>query len=387
MTTTLFPDHRPTWQTESHELLRGHAREFFAREVTPRQADWARQGHVDRELWNRAGAAGLLLTDIADEDGGGGGDFGHEAVVAQELAYAHDSSFGFTVHSTIVSHYINAYGNEEQKHRWLPALASGEKVVAVAMTEPGTGSDLQNVKTTAIRDGDHYLVNGAKTFISNGTHCDLVVIVAKTDPAAGGKGISLLVAEVGDDVAGFSRGAVLEKIGMHGWDTRELFFDDMRVPVENLLGEEGAGFAELMTQLPRERLIIGVSGVAVAEAAVIETIRYVKERDAFGKKLLDFQNTQFVLAECKADVYAGKALIDDGIRRQIEGTLDAVGGSMIKMWATDMQCRVVDKCLQLFGGYGYMMEYPIAQMYAASRVQRIYGGTNEIMKLLVARSL
>ncbi|WP_348542438.1 acyl-CoA dehydrogenase family protein [Dietzia kunjamensis] len=387
MTTTLFPDHRPTWQTESHELLRDHSRAFFAREVTPRQADWARQGHVDRELWNRAGAAGLLLTDIADEDGGGGGDFGHEAVVAQELAYAHDSSFGFTVHSTIVSHYINAYGTEEQKRRWLPSLASGEKVVAVAMTEPGTGSDLQNVKTTAIRDGDHYLVNGAKTFISNGTHCDLVVIVAKTDPAAGGKGISLLVAEVGDDVAGFSRGAVLEKIGMHGWDTRELFFDDMRVPVENLLGEEGAGFAELMTQLPRERLIIGVSGVAVAEAAVIETIRYVKERDAFGKKLLDFQNTQFVLAECKAEVYAGKALIDDGIRRQIDGTLDAAGASMIKMWATDMQCRVVDKCLQLFGGYGYMMEYPIAQMYAASRVQRIYGGTNEIMKLLVARSL
>ena len=387
MTTTLFPDHRPTWQTESHELLRDHARAFFAQEVTPRQADWARQGHVDRELWNRAGAAGLLLTDIADEDGGGGGDFGHEAVVAQELAYAHDSAFGFTVHSTIVSHYINAYGTEEQKRRWLPGLASGEKVVAVAMTEPRTGSDLQNVKTTAIRDGDHYLVNGAKTFISNGTHCDLVVIVAKTDPAAGGKGISLLVAEVDNNVAGFSRGAVLEKIGMHGWDTRELFFDDMRVPVENILGEEGSGFAELMTQLPRERLIIGVAGVAVAEAAVIETIRYVKERDAFGKKLLDFQNTQFVLAECNADVYAGKAMIDDGIRRQIDGTLDAAGASMIKMWATDMQCRVVDKCLQLFGGYGYMMEYPIAQMYTASRVQRIYGGTNEIMKLLVARSL
>jgi acyl-CoA dehydrogenase len=287
----------------------------------------------------------------------------------------------------IVSHYINAYGTEEQKRRWLPGLASGEKVVAVAMTEPGTGSDLQNVKTTAIRDGDHYVVNGAKTFISNGTHCDLVVIVAKTDPAAGGKGISLLVAEVDNNVAGFSRGAVLEKIGMHGWDTRELFFDDMRVPVENILGEEGSGFAELMTQLPRERLIIGVAGVAVAEAAVIETIRYVKERDAFGKKLLDFQNTQFVLAECKADVYAGKALIDDGIRRQIDGTLDAAGASMIKLWATDMQCRVVDKCLQLFGGYGYMMEYPIAQMYTASRVQRIYGGTNEIMKLLVARSL
>ena len=387
MTTTLFPDHRPTWQTESHELLRDHARAFFAQEVAPRQADWARQGHVDRELWNRAGAAGLLLTDIAEKDGGGGGDFGHEAVVAQELAYAHDSAFGFTVHSTIVSHYINAYGTEEQKRRWLPGLASGEKVVAVAMTEPGTGSDLQNVKTTAIRDGDHYVVNGAKTFISNGTHCDLVVIVAKTDPAAGGKGISLLVAEVDNNVAGFSRGAVLEKIGMHGWDTRELFFDDMRVPVENILGEEGSGFAELMTQLPRERLIIGVAGVAVAEAAVIETIRYVKERDAFGKKLLDFQNTQFVLAECKADVYAGKAMIDDGIRRQIDGTLDAAGASMIKMWATDMQCRVVDKCLQLFGGYGYMMEYPIAQMYTASRVQRIYGGTNEIMKLLVARSL
>ena len=383
----LFPDHRPTWETEEHATLRAHARAFCAKEVTPNQQKWAEQQQVDRELWNKAGAAGLLLTDIDEAYGGGGGDFGHESVVVEELAHAHDTAFGHSVHSTIVAHYIAAYGSEEQKRKWLPSLASGELVIAIAMTEPGTGSDLQNIKTTAIRDGDHYVVNGSKTFISNGSHCDLVIIVAKTDPEAGAKGVSLLVAEVAD-LEGFSRGRVLDKIGMHGQDTRELFFDDMRVPVGNLLGEEeGQGFIQLMTQLPRERLIIGVGGVAAAEAAVVETITYVKERQAFGKPLLAFQNTQFVLAECKADVFAGRTMVDEAIRRQIEGTLDASTASMVKMWATEMQTRVIDRCLQLFGGYGYMMEYPIAQMYAAARVQKIYGGTNEIMKMLVARGL
>ena len=383
---TLFPDYRPTWETDEHATLRAHAKEFFAKEATPNQERWAEQHKVDREMWSKTGAAGLLLTDVDDAYGGAGGDFGHESVVAEELLYAHDLAFGHSVHSTIVAHYIAAFGNEEQKKRWLPGLASGELVVAVAMTEPGTGSDLQNVKTTAVRDGDDYVVNGAKTFISNGTHCNLVVIVTKTDPSAGGKGISLLVAEV-DDLPGFSRGRVLDKIGMHGQDTRELFFDDMRVPAANLLGNEGDGFVQLMTQLPRERLIIGVGAVASAEAAVLETIKYVKEREAFGRPLLKFQNTQFVLAECKADVFAGRTMVDEGIRQQIAGTLGPFDASMIKMWTTEMQTRVIDKCLQLFGGYGYMMEYPIARMYAAARVQKIYGGTNEIMKLLVARGL
>ena len=384
----LFDSRPAQWEKTEHRELRQHAREFFRREVTPNQERWAKQHQVDRELWNKTGDAGLLLPNIPAEYGGLGGDFGMEAVIAQELAYAHDSAFGFNVHSTIVAHYIYAYGNEEQKQKWLPKLASGEMVVAIAMTEPDTGSDLQNVRTTAVRDGDEYVINGAKTFISNGTHCDLIVIVAKTDPDAGANGISLIVAEVGDDVPGFRRGRVLEKIGMHGADTRELFFDDLRVPVDNLLGEEeGQGFIQLMLQLPRERLIIGVGAVAVAEAALKETIDYTRQRKAFGRTIFDFQNTQFVLADCKAEVYAGKAMVDDAIARIIDGELDAAGASMVKLWTTEMQGRVVDKCLQLFGGYGFMMEYPIAQMYAASRVQRIYGGANEVMKLLIARTL
>jgi acyl-CoA dehydrogenase len=255
------------------------------------------------------------------------------------------------------------------------------------MTEPGTGSDLQSVRTTAVRDGDDYVINGSKTFISNATHCDLLVIVAKTDPSQGAKGISLLVAET-KDLPGFERGRVLKKIGQHGQDTRELSFTDMRVPAKNLLGAaEGQGFYQLMKQLPRERLSIAVTGVAMAEAAVSETITYAKERQAFGQPILAYQNTQFVLAECKADVLAGKTLIDHCVQRCIDGTLDATTASMAKLWATEMQCKVVDKCLQIFGGYGYIMEYPIARMYASARVQKIYGGTNEIMKELIGRTL
>ncbi len=270
-------------------------------------------------------------------------------------------------------------------------MAAGEMVIGIAMTEPGTGSDLQAVRTTATRDGDHYVINGSKTFISNATHCDLLVIVAKTDPSAGGKGISLFVAET-RDLDGFERGRVLDKIGQHGQDTRELSFTDMRVPVENLLGGgvAGRGFYQLMEQLPpRERLIIGIAGVAMAEAAVIETIKYAKERQAFGRPILDFQNTQFVLAECKTDVLVGKAFMDHCITRYIGGTLDATTASMAKLWGgTDKQVEIIDRCLQIFGGYGYTMEYPpIAQMYAAARVQKIYGGTNEIMKVLISRSL
>lgn len=383
----LFPDYVSPWETEDHQVLRRHAAAFLAKESVPNQERWAEQHHVDREFWNKAGAAGLLCLDLPEEYSGGGGDFGHEAIVQQEVNYANDTAFGFSIHSTIVAHYISAYASEEQKKRWIPKMASGEFVLGVAMTEPGTGSDLQSVRTTAIRDGDHYMVNGSKTFISNGTHANLLVIVAKTDPTLGAKGISLIVAET-DGLAGFERGRVLKKIGQHGQDTRELFFSDMRVPVENLLGgEEGQGFYQLMRQLPRERLIIGIGGIAMAEAAVAETIRYAKEREAFGKPILDKQNTKFVLAECKTDVLAGKTLMDYCIQQYIDGNLDAATASMAKLWGSDKQVEIVDRCLQLFGGYGYMMEYPIAQMYAAARVQKIYGGTNEIMKELIGRSL
>ncbi|MGH3957573.1 acyl-CoA dehydrogenase family protein [Mycobacterium sp.] len=378
----LFPDYVAAWETEDQKLLRKHAAEFFRKEATPNQARWAKQQQVDREFWNKAGAAGLLGLNLPEKYGGGGGSFGHEVVVMQERAYAHDTAFGFSVHSTLAAQYIAEYASEEQKKRWIPKIVSGEMVIAVAMTEPGTGSDLQSIRTSAVRDGDEYVVNGSKTFISNGSHCDLIVIVVKTE-----SGLSLIVAET-PGLAGFERGRVLEKIGQHGQDTRELAFTDMRVPAANLLGGvEGNGFAQLMEQLPRERLTIGVEAVAMAEAAVVETIRYVKERTAFGKPLLDFQNTKFVLAECKAEVVAGKTLIDYCIGRYLDGKLDAATASMAKMWGSDKQVEITDKCLQLFGGYGYMMEYPIAQMYAAARVQKIYGGTNEIMKVLIARSL
>ncbi|MHA7916812.1 acyl-CoA dehydrogenase family protein [Alloalcanivorax xenomutans] len=383
----LFPDYKAPWEAEDHTLLRDQAAKFFAREVTPNQERWAEQHQVDRELWNKSGAAGLLCTGLPDEYGGGGGNFGHEAVVQEELALARDTAFGFSVHSTIVAHYIAAYATEAQKQRWIPAMANGEKVIGIAMTEPGTGSDLQAVRTTAIRDGDHYVINGSKTFISNATHADLMVVVAKTDTSQGARGISLFVVEV-DKVEGYERGRVLQKLGQHGQDTRELTFIDMRVPAENLLGgKEGQGFFQLMEQLPRERLIIGIAGVAMAEAAVLEAIKYAKVRTAFGKPILDFQNTRFVLAECKTEVLAAKTFMDHCVQRYMDGDLDPATASMAKLLGTDKQVAIIDRCLQVFGGYGYLMEYPIAQMYAAARVQKIYGGTNEIMKELIGRSL
>jgi acyl-CoA dehydrogenase len=384
----LFPGYRAAWESDDQALLRKHAADFFRREATPHQTRWADQHHVDREFWTKSGDAGLLCLGLPEEFGGGGGNFGHEAIVQQELALAHDTAFGFSVHSTIVAHYVSMYATEEQKRRWIPAMTSGEKVIGIAMTEPGTGSDLQAVRTSAVREGDHYVINGSKTFISNGTHADLMIIVAKTDHSQGARGISLFVAEVGDDVPGFTRGRVLQKIGQHGQDTRELSFTDLRVPVGNLLGgREGQGFYQLMAQLPRERLIIGVGGVAMAEAAVTETINYAKLRQAFGQPIIDFQNTRFVLAECKTEVLAAKAFMDYCIQRYLDGVLDAATASMAKLHGTDKQVEIIDRCLQIFGGYGYMMEYPIAQMYAAARVQKIYGGTNEIMKELIGRSL
>lgn len=383
----ILDDYRSPWLDEELQDLQQLARTFLAKEAVPHQARWAEQQMVDRDFWRAAGRAGLLCISIPEEYGGGGGTFAHEAVIAAEQARIAEDAWGNQVHSTIVAHYLNAFGTAEQKQRWLPGMASGDLVGAIAMTEPGTGSDLQRVRTRAVRDGDSYVINGSKTFISNGTHCDLLIIVARTGDDPGGKGLSLIVAET-EDLPGFERGRVLDKVGMHGQDTRELSFVDMRVPTANLLGpREGQGFVQLMQQLPQERLIIAVSAAAAAEAAVRYAVDYAREREAFGSNLLSFQNTRFVLAECAADALAARTLVDSCITRHIAGDLDAAGASLAKFWCTDAQSKVVDRCLQVFGGYGYMMEYPIARMYAAARVQKIYGGSNEIMKELVARSL
>ena len=383
----ILDDYRSPWLTEELDDLRALARTFLQREAVPHQERWAREKQVDREFWNKAGEAGLLCISIPEEYGGGGGNFAHEAAIALEQGAVADDAWGNQIHSVIVAHYLDAFGTEEQKQRWLPKMAAGELVAALAMTEPSTGSDLQAIRTRAVRDGDEYVINGSKTFITNGSHADLIVVVARTGDQPGAKGLSLIMVET-LDLPGFERGRVLDKIGMHGQDTRELFFADVRVPVGNLLGEEeNRGFIQMMEQLPQERLIIAVAAVAVAEQAVRLAVDYAKEREAFGKELLHFQNTRYVLAECAADALAARTLLDHYIVKHLAGELTAADASLAKFWCTDIQGKVVDKCLQVFGGYGYMMEYPIARMYAAARVQRIYGGTNEIMKELVARSL
>lgn len=383
----ILDDYRSPWRTEELDDLRAMTRTFLEKESVPHHDRWAEQHAVDRDFWRKAGDAGLLCISIPEEYGGGGGTFAHEAVIMEEQARVADDAWANVVHSAIVAHYIAAFGTEEQKRRWLPGMASGDLVGAIAMTEPTTGSDLQSIRTRARPDGDDYVINGSKTFITNGTHCDLLVIVARTGEEAGGKGLSLIVAET-EGLAGFERGRVLEKIGMQGQDTRELAFVDMHVPVTNVLGgAEGRGFVQLMQQLPQERLSIAVAGAAECEAAVRETAEYAHEREAFGQNLLAFQNTRFVLAECVADALAARTLVDHCISQHVVGDLDAPTASLAKFWCTDMQNKVVDRCLQVFGGYGYMREYPIARRYAASRVQKIYGGTNEIMKELVARSL
>ena len=383
----ILDGYRSPWLTEELDDLQQLARTFMDKEVVPHQGRWAEQRMVDRDFWRAAGRAGLLCISIPEQYGGGGGTFAHEAVIAAEQARVADDAWANSVHSVIVAHYIATFGTEEQKQRWLPGMASGDLVGAIAMTEPTTGSDLQRVRTRAVRDGDDYVINGSKTFISNGTHCDVIVIVTRTSDEPGAKGLSLIVAET-QDLPGFERGRVLEKVGMHGQDTRELSFVDMRIPAANLLGgAEGRGFVQLMEQLPQERLIIAVGAAATAEAAVRHAVAYAREREAFGQDLLSFQNTRFVLAECAADALAARTLVDSCITRHVAGELDAAGASLAKFWCTDIQSKVVDRCLQIFGGYGYMMEYPIARMYAAARVQKIYGGTNEIMKELVARSL
>jgi acyl-CoA dehydrogenase len=374
------------WMNDELRMYRKTVREFLQEEFLPRQAKWREQHRPDAEAWKQAGQTGLLLPDVPEEYGGGGGSFAHQAVVTEELAQA-GLHFGCGIQS-IVSHYILQYGSEEQKREWLPALAHGELVGAIAMTEPSAGSDLQAIKTTARRDGGDYVLNGSKTFITNGSHASLVCVAAKTDPkAAGFRGLSMIVAET-KDLAGYRVGSSLEKVGMHEVDTCELFFDDVPVPSGNLLGKaEGAGFSQMMEQLRYERLMIGVGAVATSERAVALTIKYAKERKAFGQTLIDFQNARFKLAQCKTEAQIGRVFIDNCIARFIAGQLDPVTAAMAKYWLTECQCRIVDECLQLHGGYGYMTEYPIARMWMDSRVQRIYAGSNEILEELIGWSL
>jgi len=379
---------RPRWMNDELDAVADLARSFFEKDVAPHQELFAKRGYPDKALYGRAGELGLLCMSIPEEYGGGSGGFTHEAVLFTEQVRSGDSSLHLGVDSVIVPHYLLAYGSEEQKKRWLPKIASGQYVSAIAMTEPGAGTDLQNITTRAVRDGDDYLISGAKTFISNGYLCDLVVIAVKTDPTARARGVSLIVAEVSDETPGFTRGRIIDKIGQKGQDTTELFFDNVRVPAKNLLGPaEGQGFAQLMTQLALERLILGVSAVAAMERAVQLTVAYTKDRQIFGKSLFEMQNTRYELAECATIARIARGFLDDCIESHLRGELDVATASMCKYWLSDQQCAVIDRCLQLFGGYGYTIEYPIARMYADARVQRIYAGANEVMKELIARSL
>ena len=377
---------KSSWSTTELEDLRELSRSFMQKELVPHQERWAAEKKVDRELWNKAGEVGLLCLSIPEEYGGGGGTFAHEAVLYEEQARAGDSAWGVTVHNGIVAHYLSAYASEEKKREWLPKMASGELVGAIAMTEPGTGSDLQGIKTRAVRDGDHYVINGAKTFITNGFHADLVVVAVKTDPDAGAQGVSLIAVPAG--TPGFRRGRLLDKVGLKGQDTAELFFDDVRVPAANLLGERaGMGFIQMMQQLPQERLIIAVTAVAGMEALIDQTIAYTKQRQAFGRPIFDFQNTKFKLAEAATEAAVARAFLDQCIERHLDAELDVQGAAMAKLWTTERVNKVADECLQLFGGYGYMTEYPVARAWTDVRINRIFGGTSEIMKEIISRTL
>jgi acyl-CoA dehydrogenase len=383
--TDIFENYSSPWLNEELLVLRDAARKFFTTELGPHQARWEEQGIVDRDAWTKTGAAGFLLAEMPVEYGGGGGDYRHETVIMEEQLRAGASGLGSQVHSQIVAPYFLNYGTEEQKQKWLPKMATGASVGAIAMTEPNTGSDLQGVRTTAIRDGDEYIINGSKTYISNGQHCDLVIVVAKTDPTQGAKGISLIVVEA--NTPGFQRGRNLKKMGQAAADTSELFFADCRIPVGNCLGDEGKGFVQLMQQLPQERLNIAQAAVVEMERAIAMTIEFVKQRKAFGQRVLDFQNTKFKLAECKTEAFIARTFVDQCLVRHMAGELDASTASMAKYWCTDKQNQIIDTCLQLHGGAGYMEEYPISGMYKDARVQSIYGGTNEIMKELISRTL
>ena len=378
---------KPAWAGEDVGMLYDMATRFLSEEIAPRYDEFEKAEKFDRESWTKAGEAGLLCASMPEEFGGSGGTFAHESAIIEAIGHVGVDGFGISLHNSIVAPYILHYGSEEQKRKWLPRMATGELIGAIAMTEPGAGSDLQGVKTVARKDGNHYRISGSKTFITNGQLANLIIVVTKTDPSAGAKGTSLIIVET-DEVEGFERGRNLDKIGLKANDTSELFFNEVRVPTSNLLGhEEGQGFIQLMQQLPQERLQIGTGAVAMIERALAVTIDYVKERKAFGKALIDFQNTQFKLAELKTEATIGRVFYNNCVERHVAGGLDPVTASMAKYWLSDLQGKVVDECLQLHGGYGYMNEYPIARMYRDARVQRIYGGTNEIMKLLIARGL
>jgi acyl-CoA dehydrogenase len=375
---------RDVFESE-HEMFRDSLNKFLQEEAVPYHAQWEKDGHVSRELWNKAGQHGYLCPTVPEEYGGVGVDFRYNAIVDEEVARLGLSGVGFGLHSDIAVPYLLAYGSEELKQKYVPGCVSGEYITAIAMTEPGTGSDLQGIKTTAILDGDHYILNGSKTFITNGQMADLVVVVAKTDPEGGSKGTSLLIVEA--DSPGFEKGQNLEKIGMKAQDTSELFFQDVKVPKENLLGAEGMGFIYLMQELPQERLSVALSAIAGAESIFDQTVAYVKERKAFGRPISAFQNTQFKLAEMSASLTMARVFVDKCLELLVEKRLDVVTAAKLKLIATEIQCEVIDECLQLHGGYGYMLEYPVARAYADARVQKIYAGTNEIMKLIIGRSI
>lgn len=377
-------------QDEELDIFADSVAAFFEKECVPHIAAWRKAGIVPREIWTKAGEMGLLGASVPEEYGGAGGDFRHEAIIIEQQQWKGVDGFGITLHNAIIAPYITAYGTEEQKRRWLPKICSGELVTAIAMTEPGAGSDLQGMKTTARLDGDHYVINGSKTFISNGQTANLILLCVKTDPTKGAKGISIICVETDavEGKGGFRRGRNLDKVGQHAADTSELFFDDVRVPASHLLGgEAGKGFVQLMQKLPQERHIIGLQGIGMIERAIYETVNYVKGRKAFGGTIWDFQNTQFKLAECKTEATVAKVFMDHCTQLLLEDKLDASTASMSKYWVSDLQCKIIDECLQLHGGFGYMDEYPIAQMYADARVQRIYGGANEVMKMLIARTM
>ncbi|WP_237067620.1 acyl-CoA dehydrogenase family protein [Microbulbifer guangxiensis] len=370
---------------EEHEQFRDSVRKFLEKEVAPHHAQWEKEGQVDRALWNKAGEMGFLCPQAPEAYGGLELDFGYNAIVDEEIGRTGFTGIGWGLHSDIAVPYIVNYGTDEQKDKYLRRCISGEIVTAIAMTEPGAGSDLQGVRTTAVRDGGDYILNGSKTFITNGQHADLVIVVAKTDPAAGAAGTSLLLVEA--DSPGFKKGTNLDKVGMKAQDTSELFFDDVRVPAGNLLGAEGQGFIYLMQELPQERLSVAISAIANAEAALGWTVDYVKERKAFGRPVASFQNTQFKLAELASECTAMRVFIDRCLELHYDRQLDVATAAKAKLLSTDFQCKLLDECVQLHGGYGYMWEYPIARAWADARVQRIYAGTNEIMKLIISREM